>query len=146
MDGEVFYNELALENRDHKIHPVFIYLAKAEKKHAEIIKEKQISSNALMDDEDLESVENIFKDSLGLDSEKSTDEQINAYRKALEMEKKSIDLYKTLLSESKENKEIFRFLIKEEEKHYQLIEEIIKLVKRPIEWVESAEFGARKPY
>jgi rubrerythrin len=146
LDGEMFYREQALKNKDNKLNPVFISLAEDEKKHAKIIKEKQVGIDSLIDEEDVESVKNVFIDATGLDSKGSATEQIDAYRKALEMEKKSIDLYKKLLSESKDDKDIFEFLIKEEEAHYKLIEEIIEMVRHPNEWVESAEFGLRKKY
>jgi rubrerythrin len=146
LDGEMFYREQALKNKDNKLNPVFISLAEDEKTHAKIIKEKQAGRESLMNKENVNSLKNVFSDATGLDSKESASEQINAYRKALEMEKKSIDLYKKLLSESKDDKDTFKFLIKQEEEHYKLIEEIIEMVRHPDEWVESAEFGLRKKY
>jgi rubrerythrin len=43
-------------------------------------------------------------------------------------------------------KKIFKFLIEQEDSHYKVIEQLIEMVKRPDEWVESAEFGLRKEY
>ncbi|MDH8678680.1 ferritin family protein [Fusibacter bizertensis] len=146
LDGEMFYREQALVNKDNVLNPVFLSLAEDEKQHAIRIKEKEAGNDFLPDEEDMAKTKNVFTDAAGLDPEKSTTEQIDAYRKALEMEAKSIDLYKKLLSESNENKDLFEFLIKQEEKHYNLIEEIIEMVIRPNEWVESAEFGLRKKY
>ena len=45
-----------------------------------------------------------------------------------------------------QDKEVFEFLIKEEETHYSILEDIVSHVSRPIEWVESAEFGLREEY
>lgn len=146
MDAEAFYREQALENKDNRLNPVFLSFAEDEKMHANIIKEKLAGRMPLLEDHELEHVENIFTDASGIASEKSTERQINAYRKALEMEEKSIDVYKQLMSESKSNKDIFKFLVKQEEKHYKLTEEIIRMVNRPIDWVESAEFGVREEY
>lgn len=146
LDGEKFYRELALKHKDNNLHPVFISLAEEEKMHAKIIKDRQLGSYSPTDVADLVNIKNIFTDATGLDVEKDINKQINAYRKALDMEKKSIDLYKKLLSESNKEKNIFEFLIKEEEKHYKLIEEIVTMVNRPNEWVESAEFGEREKY
>ncbi|WP_028829458.1 ferritin-like domain-containing protein [Proteocatella sphenisci] len=146
VDGEMFYREQAAENKDNKLYPVFISLAEEEKRHAKIIKEKQAGRDFIPDEKDINSSKNVFSDVTGLDFKKSTPEQINAYVKALEMEKQSIDLYKKLLSESNDDKVFFEFLIKQEEDHYKLIEEIIKMVRRPDEWVEAAEFGVREEY
>lgn len=146
LDGEKFYREQALANKDNILNPVFSSLAEDEKQHALMIKEKQAGNDFQPDKEDMSNIKNVFNDAIGLDVEKSTAEQIDAYRKALEMEAKSIELYKKLLSESNENKDLFEFLVKQEENHYNLIEEIIEMVIRPNEWVESAEFGVRKNY
>lgn len=146
LDGEKFYREQALENKDNRLNSVFISLAEDEKKHAKIITEKQASRDFMLDEEDVVSAKNIFSDVTGSNFEKNTPEQIDAYKKALNMEEQSIDLYKKLLSESEKHKDIFKFLIKQEEEHYKVIEEIIKMVNRSNEWVESAEFGAREKY
>ena len=148
VDGEMYYRELALENKDNDLKQVFISLAEDEKNHAKIIKEKQMGTSYLVDKEDMASDKNVFSEATGVVSEDYPIEQLNAYRKALEMEKKSINLYKKLLSETeaKEEKDIFEFLIEQEEDHYNIIEEIIEMVMRPQEWIESAEFRLRKTY
>lgn len=146
VDGEKFYRELALENKDNDLKQVFTSLAEDEKNHAKIIKEKQIGTSSSIEEGDVASVENVFTDATDVVSEDYPIEQLHAYRKALEMEKKSINLYKKLLAEAPENKEIFEFLIEQEEDHYNIIEEIIEMLMRPQEWIESAMFGLRKEY
>lgn len=146
FDGETFYRELALENKDNDLKKVFISLAEDEKNHAKLIKEKQMGTNSIVDEKDLACVENVFSGATDTVSEDYPIEQLHAYRKALEMEEKSINLYKKLLAEAKEDKEIFEFLIEQEEDHYNVIEEIIEMLMRPQEWIESAEFGLRKKY
>lgn len=143
VDGEKFYREQALVNKDNKLNRVFISMAEEEKRHAKIIKEMLIDRGSSVAEENLENVKNVFSDATGVDSGKSVINQIDAYRKALEMEEKSIALYKRFSSEYEEDKDTFEFLIKQEEAHYSMIEEIIELVSRPDEWVESAEFGVR---
>ncbi len=146
VDGEKFYREQALLNKDNVLNPVFLSLAEDEKKHAQMIKEKQMGQDSLTDQEIVVDTKNVFTSATGMDADKIMIDQIDAYKKALEMEQKSIDLYKKLLAESQDEKDFFEFLIKQEEKHYQLIDEIIVMVNRPNEWVESAEFGVRKKY
>jgi rubrerythrin len=59
---------------------------------------------------------------------------------------KSLDLYRELRQETTEEKEIkiYDFLIEQENDHYKVIEQLLEHVRRPLEWVESAEFGVRK--
>jgi rubrerythrin len=143
-DSAKFYHEQALKNKDNKLYPVFISFAKDEEKHEKIIREKKEGINSILNDNDVDSVKNVFSDITGFDFEKTSPEQLDAYRKALKMEQESIDLYKKLSSESSDDKELFEFLIKQEEEHYSLVEKIIELVNRPNGWVESAEFGLRR--
>ena len=146
LDGEKFYREQALVNKDNVLNPVFLSLADDEKKHAKMIQEKQADQDSLVDQTVVVETKNVFTNATGVDSVESAINQVTAYKIALEMEQKSIDLYKKLLAESKADKGMLEFLIKQEEQHYQLIEEIIEMVDRPNEWVESAEFGVRKEY
>ncbi len=144
-DGEMFYREQALENKDNTLHVVFISLAKDEERHAKIIKDKEVNIDFPLQ-ENIASIKNVFNNTTEFDFEKSSPKQIDVYRKALIMEQASIDLYKKLLSESKGDEEFFKFLIKQEEEHYKLLKEIIKMVNRPSIWVEDAEFGIREEY
>ena len=79
---------------------------------------------------------------------KETLEPVDVYLLAMEKEQEAIDLYREMLSEAsnEQDKAIFEFLIKEEETHYAILEDIVSHVSRPIEWVESAEFGLREEY
>ena len=49
-------------------------------------------------------------------------------------------------SNDPQSKMLFHFLIQQETRHVNLLEELVKQVKRPEEWVESAEFGTREEY
>ncbi|NLY81857.1 MAG: ferritin family protein [Clostridiales bacterium] len=146
VDGEKYYREQALENKDNDLYQVFTSLAEDEKRHAQIIKERQEGKDTLLAEGSAICVKNVFSDADGVDAEKNRAKQIDAYKLALDMEEKSIELYKKLLSETEEDKDIFEFLIRQEEDHYKVIEEIIKMVTRPDEWVEDAEFGLRQEY
>lgn len=74
--------------------------------------------------------------------------QLDTYRSALEMEKKSIALYQELLSKATDpaDKALFEHLVKQEKDHYAVLEDLVDHVGRPEQWVESAEFGRRKEY
>ena len=146
VDGENFYREQALINKDNNLHPVFILLAKDEKKHANLIREKMEGIDSPLNNGDVASIENVFTDLKEFNFEKINPDQVSVFRKALKMEQDSIDFYKNLFGESNDDTEFFKFLFRQEEAHYKLFEEIIKFVNRPSEWVESAEFGVREEY
>jgi rubrerythrin len=146
LDGEKFYLDLALENRDNSLHTVFLSLAHDEANHAQIIRKKKEGVKAAFTEAEA-NVKNVFSDPAGFKFGKSNPGQVDAYREALKKEQESIDLYKKLMSESEEgDRELFSFLIEQEKEHYRLLEEIIRMVNRPNEWVESAEFGIREEY
>ena len=146
LDGEKFYLDLAMENRDNSLHTVFISLARDESKHAEIIRERKEGRHSALGGEVSASVENVFSGSDGIQFAGNNPGQVDAYRKALKKEQESIDLYQKLLSESEKDRELYTFLIAQEKEHYRLLEEIIRMVNRPNQWVESAEFGIREEY
>jgi len=145
-DGEKFYKRQAEINKDNSLNTVFLLLEKDEAHHAQILQNK---FNELTDNNTLSQVNNVFKESKGFISEfEKIPNQLDAYKFALEIERKSIDLYTSFLSESTDDqsKELFEFLIKQEKDHYTIFEELILLIERPEEWVENAEFGIREEY
>jgi len=145
-DGEKFYKRQAEKNKDNSLNTVFLLLEKDEAHHAQILQNK---FNELTDNNTLSQVNNVFKESKGFISEfEKIPNQLDAYKFALEIERKSIDLYTSFLSESTDDqsKELFEFLIKQEKDHYTIFEELILLIERPEEWVENAEFGIREEY
>lgn len=149
LDGEQFYREQADKNKGNKLESVFIILAKTEKKHADLIKRRMEGKSISEQDLDLESEKNVFS---GMENFKPTEtsiaRQLDVYRFALDIEKKSIDHYQDLLTKAEENedKELLQFLIAQEKDHYALFDKMIEVVQRPEEWVEDAEFGNREDY
>ena len=145
-DGEKSYKRQAEINKDNSLNTVFLLLEKDEAHHARILQNK---FNELTDNNTLSQANNVFKESKGFISEfEKIPNQLDAYKFALEIERKSIDLYTSFLSESTDDqsKELFEFLIKQEKDHYTIFEELILLIERPEEWVENAEFGIREEY
>jgi rubrerythrin len=95
----------------------------------------------------LESAKAIFKGFKKEHFQEET-EQLPLYKRALEVEQKSIEFYSAQKNnlESKETKKLVESILKEEKRHYTMLEELIKLVNRPNSWVENAEFGVREDY
>ncbi|MPW25890.1 rubrerythrin [Alkalibaculum sp. M08DMB] len=150
LEGEKYYTEQAELNRDNNLSTVFLILAKDERDHADILRNKSKNlpfelnkSNVLTESK------GIFKQlGEGKSIINDTALQLDVYKSALDTEKRSIDLYKDLLdqTEDEREKEVFEFLVEQEEEHYKILNELIILLTRPEEWIESAEFGIRKDY
>lgn len=150
IDGERFYLKQAEVNKDNPLQVVFVRLAKAESRHARLLRNRMADvAGEYADDPLLKDAKTVFselgalkKDVFGLAN------QLDAYRLAQDLEQKSIDLYTAMLAEATDTKgrEIMKFLIGQEQEHYNLLDELITLVTRPNEWVESAEFGNREEY
>ncbi len=147
-DLEKYYLEQADKHDDENLKKVFLKLAEAERQHAQLLTDNKEQLTAPVEDKDIvEEVKNLFRDiedvkSLG----KTTPTQLDSYRKALEMEERSLEFYRELKEKDTERKEIYQFLENEEDKHCIILEEVVKLVERPEEWIESAEFGIREDY
>lgn len=143
VEGEGYYRHQAQKNRGNALEPVFSALADEESRHAALLRDCEREQP--FRGEDFSS--NVFDglSDLKLDI-KAQPEQIDAYRLALDMEKKSIELYERLLREAGGGSELYEFIIGQEKEHYRVISEILTLLGRPENWVESAEFGTREEY
>jgi rubrerythrin len=148
MDSKRFYLEQAERTEDHGLKSIYHTLAEEESIHARILKSKAETLPYELIDTHAE-IKNIFVE-IGKykDIIKQAPNAADVYGIALQNEKKSLDLYKELRQETTDDREIkiYDFLIEQENDHYKVIEQLLELVKRPQEWVESAEFGIRKEY
>jgi len=149
-DGESYYRKQAELNQKNSLNAVCLILAEDEMNHAIILNSKMNGMQYDLISTDIYSVmENIFSDVENFKREfKETTSQLEFYQMAMQKEKQSIILYKDLLSKAsnEEEKLIFEFLILQEKEHFNVLEELIVLIRRPDEWVESAEFGIRDEY
>lgn len=148
MDGEKYYSEQAELNDNNSIKVVCLILAKAECKHAQILRNKLDGlTYDLSDAGSYLKINNIFKDLGDFKSDvKATPSQLDFYRTALDIEKQSIDFYTNLLTKTgdENEKELFKYLIEQENLHFSLLDEMVTMLRHAEEWVESAEFGLRK--
>lgn len=148
-DGEKYYERQAEKSSGTALQRAFLLLAKAEYKHAELLRRVSTQDNSVLDEISLAEHPSIFID---MADYKRTAEvlpgQLEIYTLALEMEQKSIDLYQSMLVEAKDELTVtlMKFLIKQEQDHYVLFEELTVMLRRPREWVEDAEFGVREDY
>ena len=143
-DGEKFYRDQAEQCRDEGLKNILIMLADEEVEHYGIIEQmRERADNPVKAKSTLiESVKNVFvemKDKQqGFRVQAS---QADFYRKAQEIEEKSMKFYLDRAQESEgANKDIFDQLAEEERKHLHLMESLVEFVTRPDQWIENAEW------
>jgi len=150
LDGQKFYSEQAEINNNNELHSVCLMIAEDERKHAEILTDQLNNTDfQLVDSKTLSKAKNIYAGRGDIKSENAEiASQLEFYRIAMEMEKKSIELYMDFSSKAvnAKEKELFDFLLMEENQHFQVLSEIVNLLQNSEEWVEFAEFGVRKEY
>ncbi len=144
IEGEGYYRHQAQKNRGNQLEPVFSALAEEEARHAALLRECEEGREYTGGEDFTSNVFDGLKD-FGVDI-KQEPEQVDAYEMALDMEKKSIELYEKMLADVGGKSDLYEFIIGQEKEHYRIIEEIVKMLRRPEQWVESAEFGRREDY
>ncbi len=147
VEGEAFYTQQAAAHQGMPMGPVFLFLADAEKRHADLLRDRMTGLvTSALEDEDPARLFERFRELLvepGLQAG-----PVDVYRTATVIEEKSIQLYEEMLKDARQADDIklLRYLIKQEQAHLKLFETLETLVKRPQEWVEAAEFGPREEY
>jgi len=146
--GERFYREIAEKAQSKGISEIFKMLADDEVEHRqtfEIMKENQTAQPAESLIEERSAP--IFKELKKEDFETESD-QLEVYKKALEIEDESIAYYQQLKEQLSDPqvKAILDKIIDEEKRHHNLVDNMIEHVARPQEWVEHAMFGRTDTY
>ena len=149
QDGEHYYRDLAGKSDNPGLRNILGMLADAEVAHYHLFQEMREDKAVQVGDTNiLENVKNVFQ---GLKEEGSTGtdpSQVELYRKALEIEKKSRDFYleKAGEVEDESRSSVFREIAAEEQKHYRILEGIIDFISRPEQWLEDAEWYHLEDY
>ena len=148
-DGESYYRELAAQAQSAGIRNILTLLANAEVKHYRIFERmKQHESTQPVDLAYLVNIKNVFaemRDNKVPMTENGS--QIELYRKAQELEKKTRDFYREKAGEVDESqKAIFLKIADEEQKHFNILETIIDMVSRPQTWLENPEWYHLEDY
>lgn len=143
-DGENYYREGAARSASIGMKKIMTMLADAEVKHYNVFKQMKEGQPANMPEATiLKDVKNVFVsmkeqgDLGGMDGS-----EIEFYRKAQDIEKKTEDFYleKAAQVEDAAQKETFLQVAKEENKHYFILDRIVEFVSRPEQWLENAEW------
>lgn len=144
-DGENYYRELGANTNQSGLKQILNLLANEEVKHFQVIeKMSQKKPKPSLSQETLfDNVKNVFQ---SLSETKKIPEfkanEIDLYRKALDIEKQSYRFYleKSEEVEEESSKELLRKLAAEENKHAFLVENLIEFIRRPDTWLENAEW------
>jgi len=151
QDGEKFYRDLAGNTTNAGLKQIFTYLADEEVKHYNLFKgllERQPSEYESTDI--LADSKNVFAQMKESGAVDVTDDasQLEAYKQALEWEKKAYEFFEEKSAEATDPKEkkFLETIAKEERRHYRLIDGIIEFIAQPESWVENAEFNHLTEY
>jgi rubrerythrin len=148
-DGENCYRQLAKKVNNKGIETILTMLADDEVKHYNAIEKMRASRPQMAETTILADAKNVFEQMKEGNEKFDIDSgQIELYKKAQGIEKKSRDFYLEKAKEVEEDfqKETFRKLAEEEKKHYFLLENVIQFVSRPQTWLENAEFYHLEEY
>ncbi len=149
-DGESYYRDGAARSSNKGLRNILTMLADAEVNHYNVFKQmKENEPVSVGDTAILSDVKNIFvamRDEGDLEGLSVT--QVELYKKAQEIEKKTEDFYLQQAIEVKDagQKTIFQKIAEEEKKHYFILEQIIEFVSRPNHWLENAEWYHLEEY
>jgi rubrerythrin len=147
-DGENFYRELAAKTPNEGLATILSMLADAEVKHRKLFEnmkshdEAHVTGTPILDD-----VKNIFVQMREKKQTEANVSEIELYRKAQEIERKSRDFYTEKSAEvDASQKDIFLKIADEEKRHYFILEKIIDFVNRPAYWLENPEWYHLEDY
>lgn len=149
-EGAHFYDAQAVVYKDTPLAVIFEKLARAERRHAELLRNHASGdSYTLFDDPLLDESKSLFNSLESYHHEFIAQPgQLEAYRFALDIEKRSVELYQDMLigAATPADRELLSWLIRQEKEHLALFDELETMLNRPVEWVENAEFGVREEY
>lgn len=149
-DGENFYRDLVAKTDNSGIRRILLMLADAEAVHYNTFTEMKLDQKIdLPDTTILKDVKNIFVELRETGELSNLNiSQIELYKKAQEIEKRSEEFYLKEADEVQDEaqRQTFRKIAGEENKHYFILENIINFVSRPEQWDESAEWYHLEEY
>lgn len=147
QQGEALYRSFANEASDEGTVYIFSRLADQEKKHYGILSNMKEAAPVLDEKEvALKSIRDIFEGWRGNKAPLNVKpSQVELYRKALDVEEKSVRLYEEGADKATDDKiqAVFLRIAAEEKRHREVLENIIEFVTKPDVWSENAEFGYR---
>jgi rubrerythrin len=148
QDGEKYYQDLAKGCRTDGLRKIFLMLADEEAKHFSFVEQlsNRLGDHRFSESALLDQVKNIFMEMKNSQYplHHSSTSEIDAYRFACNLERKSLDFYKEKAGKATAAPQfqLFLQLAREEAKHLRIMENIVEFVSRPEpgNWLENAEW------
>lgn len=148
QDGERLYRDLAAQSGNEGMRRILTMLADDEVKHYNVVKamaeraETQMVTTTVLAD-----ARNVFAGLQGTDFALEG-EQIELYRQAQEIERKSQLFYEEKADAADEPvaRELLLKIADEEKRHYFLLDNMVEFINRPYTWMENAEFNHLEDY
>ena len=148
-DGEAYYRELAAKAGNVGIKQVFDILADAEAEHYETFMQmKEDHPVTRKGNDHISRIKNLFTEMKSQSDQDANSEQIAAYTKARDVERKSQETYQQKAEEisDPEQKSLCLQIADEEGKHYVILDNLIEFLQHPDTWVEDAEWRNMDDY
>jgi rubrerythrin len=138
-DAIKFYTEAADKTRYPAGKKMFETIIKDEKRHLAIINRiiegLEVTFDNISPVQNVKTVFETMKDQM-MEKVEATDDELEAFKIAMEMEKKGKEYYEEMLKEAKTDKEkvFLQRLIKEEEQHYSIFENTYNFLSDTGNW------------
>lgn len=144
QDGENFYRETAANCGIRGVAAILNMIADEEIKHYRLFEQMSRGKDpALAESTLLDGTKNVFQEMRDDPGEFKLDlSQLDLYRQAQEIERKSEEFYRDRAAETDvvAHRKLFETVATEERRHYEVVGRIIEFVNRPNEWLENAEW------
>jgi rubrerythrin len=147
LEGKAYYEKLAADSPLKFLSGVFSLLAKEEQVHYNLFdtwqKNKAVPAPAQPGSASAEAKRIFSGISKQFTFPQPVYDYVQAWGKALEMERNSISVYEGMLAKavSPDEKGILNLLIVEEQKHEHLVEHLLEFANEPTVFLENAEFN-----
>lgn len=149
-DGELYYRHAGAQVAHKGIRNILTMLADAEVSHYRIFENmKKGGKVQIGDSKVLAGVKNIFlKMAESSDYTLAPLSEIDVYKKAQDIEQKSMDFYREKGDKVADAYErtIFLKVADQEKRHYLILENIIDFLSRPQQWLENPEWYHMEDY
>ncbi len=138
-DAIKFYREGAEKTRNPVGKKMFLSIAEDEKGHLQMLRSAlEVCELKITEAHPIKAVRTIFeemKDSM-MQRVEATNDELEAFRIAMEMEKEGIEFYRKALAEAQSEKEkcLFERLIQEEEEHFKIFSETYEFMTDTGNW------------
>ena len=148
-----YYEQCAQETDNQHLEQIFNDLAAKEKEHEEVVRKLAEGEEVEIKEQILSRAKDTFTKmakevELGEDEQLSSKEQVDIYKKAMALEKRSYEFYEKKAKEvdNQEVKDVLERLAKEERNHEEIMHNIVVMVDRPNTWLDDAEWNHMEDY